>query len=211
MNGIPIPNKEEFIREIEEFEKHEKRDAIYKVASFLIHHFWGNPSEMANALGVLLLIWNHASYRYGAFDFDKLELCIEKNLEKLETFRNRSIDTFSKEDEKEVKDLFNDFLEALKSPSGKCNHVAVAKALHLLAPEFFPLWDEKIAKGYGCSYNTNNSAEQYIKFMYKIKKVAENVRKYLTNDERRFIYLMEKSILKLIDEYNYSKYTKKWI
>jgi hypothetical protein len=40
MNSIPIPNKEEFIRGIEEFEKHGKRDAIYKVASFLIHHFW---------------------------------------------------------------------------------------------------------------------------------------------------------------------------
>jgi len=34
-----IPNREEFLKGCEEFEKHEKRDAMYKVATFLISHF----------------------------------------------------------------------------------------------------------------------------------------------------------------------------
>jgi len=41
MNEIHIPSKEEFIKGIEEFEKHEKRDAMYKVATFLCSLFLG--------------------------------------------------------------------------------------------------------------------------------------------------------------------------
>ena len=52
-----IPDKDEFIRGIEEFKKHEKRDAMYKVVTFLISQFWGCPRDMADGLGVLLLTW----------------------------------------------------------------------------------------------------------------------------------------------------------
>ncbi len=34
-----ILNKEEFYKGVEKFEKHEKRDAMYKVAIFLVSHF----------------------------------------------------------------------------------------------------------------------------------------------------------------------------
>jgi len=76
--GIHIPSKKEFIRGIKTFERHEKRDAMYKVATFLVLQFWGKPSEMADGLGVLLLTWNQAFYRYGSFDFDELERCIRE-------------------------------------------------------------------------------------------------------------------------------------
>lgn len=36
-----IPTKEEFLKGIAEFEKYEKRDAMYKVAKFLVSNFWG--------------------------------------------------------------------------------------------------------------------------------------------------------------------------
>jgi len=285
MNKIHIPTKEEFIKGIEEFEKHEKRDAMYKVATFLISYFWGNPSEMADGLGVLLLTWNQAFYRYGNFDFDKLEECIKNNLEKLEKYRNRDITTLSKSDESDIKSIFSEFMEALQidtikfSESNKRKYtienlkkllnewnikfsgndtksiyesiksdekikdaiefiktpkrnyiqitisrlkeseivilkkynlimkspVAVAKALHLLAPKFFPLWDVRIAEAYGCYYNSY-PAEKYIRFMKLMKEFAEKVKDYVTMSNYQ-----NKTLLKLIDEYNYSKYTKKWI
>jgi len=59
-----IPDREEFLRGCEQFENREKRDAMYKVATFLIKQFWGQASEMADGLGVLLLTWNQAFYRY---------------------------------------------------------------------------------------------------------------------------------------------------
>lgn len=204
---MEIPDKKEFLKGIEEFEKHEKRDAMYKVATFLVSHFWGKPSDMTDGLGVLLLTWNQAFYRYGIFDFDKLEKCIINNFQKIENFRNRDIFSFSRSDEDEIKYLFNEFLTALQGYSGKMKKrdspVAVAKTLHLLAPNFFPIWDAKIAKTYRCYYYNQNYAEKYVSFCLIIKTIANSVRSYTDRSD--------KSLIKLIDEYNYSKYTQGWI
>ncbi len=204
--NMNIPAQEEFISGCREFEKHEKRDAMYKVATFLVSHFWGNPSKMADGLGVLLLTWNQAFYRFGVFDFDKLEECIKINLKMIEGFRNRDISSLSKKDENNINILFNEFLDALQIDIGKKrgtkSPVSVAKALHLLAPQFFPLWDDKIARAYNCYYN-KNPVEKYILFSQITKGIADEVKDYVSNSD--------KSLIKLIDEYNYSKYTKNWI
>lgn len=206
IDNMNVPTKEEFHKGIDEFEKHEKRDAMYKVATFLVSHFWGKPSNMADALGVLLLTWNQAFYRYGIFDFDRLEKCISDNLPKVENFKSRNISTLSTPDEDDVKHLFTAFLDALQIDSGKIKErkspVGVAKALHLLAPDFFPLWDDKIARAYSCYYN-QNPGEKYVPFCKTIKTVADKVRDYVVQPD--------KTLIKLIDEYNYSKYTKRWI
>jgi len=203
---MDIPSREEFLRGCDEFEKYEKRDAMYKVASFLVSHFWGKPSDMADGLGVLLLTWNQAFYRYGVFDFDKLEKSITDDLQKIENFRNRYISSLSRSDEGDIKQLFNNFLEALQIDSGKKqgtkSPVAVAKALHLLAPNLFPLWDDKIARAYGCYYN-ENPAEKYVSFCKITKVIADKVKTYINRGD--------KTLVKLIDEYNYSKYTQGWI
>ena len=203
---MDIPSRIQFIRGFKEFEKHEKRDAMYKVATFLISHFWGRPSDMANGLGVLLLTWNQAFYRYGYLDFDELEKCVAENFPKIEDFRNRNISSLSVSDENDIKSLFNRFLNALKINSGKMQEkkspVGVAKALHLLAPSFFPIWDDKIAKAYKCYYS-KNPGEKYISFCKAIKIVADEVKNYVSKSD--------KTLIKRIDEYNYSRYTKKWI
>jgi len=201
-----IPSKEEFHKGFNEFVKHEKRDSMYRVATFLVTHFWGRPSDMADGLGVLLLTWNQAFYRYGILDFDKLEQCITDNLQRIQNFRNRHIFSLSIHDEDDIRDLFNQFLDSLKINSGKVkgrkSPVAVAKALHLLAPNFFPLWDDKIARAYGCYYSIS-PAEKYISFCKIMKEIADKVKDYILK--------LDKAIIKLIDEYNYSKYSKGWI
>ena len=282
---IPIPNCKEFCKGVEEYEKHEKRDAMYRVATFLVSYFWGKPSDMADGLGVLLLTWNQSFYRYGFFDFDKLEQCITDNLQKIESFKNKGIAGLSSSDEEDIKDLFTKFLEALQIDvirfsdkntgkyaennlkrilkelnieyvatnlktlyksmknssinkavdfvvsskkdsieiivSGlgfddkeklysmdrkmkiiKRSPVSVSKALHLLVPDFFPLWDDRISRACGCYYNVN-PAEKYISFCKTTKIIADKVKDCSIRSDR--------TLIKLIDEYNYSKYTKKWI
>jgi hypothetical protein len=160
---------------------------------------------MADGLGVLLLTWNQAFYRYGVFDFDQLENCIAQNIHVLDTFRRRDISTLSSLDEGHIKGLFADFLEALQIQTGKekgrKSPVAVAKALHMLAPGFFPLWDDRIARAYGCHYS-RNPPDQYVSFCQITRDMAGNLRSCFTRSD--------KTLVKLIDEYNYSKYTKKW-
>lgn len=188
------------------FCKFEKRNAMYKVATFLMKYFWGKPSDMADSLGVLLLTWNAAFYRYGSPDFDAIESVIHCNLAVLATYRNRDILSFSISEVNSIQCLFLEFLEALQiaegNKKGNKSPVSVAKALHLLAPSFFPLWDKKIAKEYGCNYS-ESPEQKYIDFM-KISKAQ-------AKDIKGKINTKDKTLLKVIDEFNYAKFTKNWV
>jgi hypothetical protein len=88
------------------------------------------------------------------------------------------------------------------SKRGAQSPVAVAKALHLLAPGFFPLWDKKIAVAYRCDYYLK-PAERYIDFTRLSQGQARELEKVIPP--------AGKTLLKLIDEYNYARYTKGWI
>jgi hypothetical protein len=179
---------------------------MYKVATKLIRENWGNTSDMTDALGVLLLTWNQAFYRYGIFDFEELERCLSKHFIAIDSFRKREISTLSEPDESLIRTIFIDFLNALKIEDGKKkglkSPVSVAKTLHLLAPLFFPIWDDKIARAYGCYYS-ENPAEQYLKFSRIAKQQVDQLKIEVSDPKKPF--------LKLLDEYNYSKFTKKWI
>jgi hypothetical protein len=196
MNAIELKNG------FDEFKKHEARDSMYKIATFIVDHFWGQPREMADGLGVLLLTWNQAFYRYGSLDFEALESCLARNHQILDTLRNRNILTYTPADDEIISLLYGQFLESLQisdgNMKGRKSPVSVAKALHLLAPAFFPLWDDKIAREYECHY-------EYIPFIRKMKDMASLLEPVVD------IQKGGRTLLKLIDEYNYSKFTKKWI
>ena len=108
---------------------------------FSVEHYWGKPTDMADALGVLLLTWNNALYRYGVFDFSALEAVLCEEMNTLKAFRDRDIRSFVDEDKESIEGLFDAFLVALKIADGKKkgtrSPVAVAKARHLLAPRSF--------------------------------------------------------------------------
>jgi hypothetical protein len=189
------------------FQQYERRDAMYKTATFLVKHFWSQPADIADSLGVLLLTWNHAFYRYGLFDFDRLETCIAQNQRILQEYSQRDILSHEPGDDDIINTLFMDFLQALAIHSGKKagtrSPVAVSKALHLLAPAFFPLWDDKIARAYDCHYS-GRPAQKYLSFFYKMKQIATELQPDIET-------IPGKTLLKLIDEYNYAKFTKQWI
>jgi len=205
-DDVATPTRAEFLAGVEQFERHEKRDAMYRVATFLVENYWGKPREMADALGVLLLTWNQALYRYGPFSFDRLEQCLAANLASIESFRTRDIFSFLPSDEPLVKTVFTRFLDALQIDGGKMrgrkSPVAVAKALHLTAPAFFPLWDDKIARAYRCYY-AYGPERHYVSFCGITQRMATVAKDYTT---RR-----DKTLVKLIDEYNYAKFTQRWI
>lgn len=174
------PSKEEFLRGIAEFRKHEKRDAMYKVAIRIVKDYWGKWNQVADGLGVLLLTWNQALYRYGMFDFDRLEQFLKKRQNELNEFKDRKIDSLNSDDDKLIKNIFNELLVALtsigKDKKLRKSPVAVAKALHMIAPNFFPIWDNAIAKAYDCYWMDSTEASmKYYDFCLKIKEVAEYV------------------------------------
>src|SRR5207237_9584459 len=136
----PSLTPSEFERGYRAFQAREPRDAMYKTATFLVGHFWGHPRDMADGMGVLLLTWNQAFYRYGSFDFALLEHALRANMLGFEELRLRNIQSLAQADEPTVSQLFLAFLDALRIKEGKkkdCKSpVAAAKALHLRAPSF---------------------------------------------------------------------------
>lgn len=202
------PSSSEFRCGVLAFRKNERRDAMYRVASFLVDHFWGNPRELADAVGVLLLTWNQAHYRYGPPDFERLERLLATDAALLRELRARDISTLSEADHATVTGVFRSALGALEIADGKSrgrrSPVAVAKALHLLAPRFFPLWDAAIALAYGCYYAAS-PAEKYLDFMRIQADIATRLRDEINSLSDG------KTSLKVIDEYNYAKFTKRWV
>jgi hypothetical protein len=190
----------------DEYDKRERRAYVYDTTMFLVKHFWGNPKKVAEGLGVLLLVWNNAFYRNRAFDCNALEKYIAHNQSLLDEYKDRNILTYTSEDDAQIKQLFEQLRAAIQicdgKRKGKTSPVGVAKALHLLAPSFFPLWDQKIAKACDCYYK-NDAAGQYIRFIKCMKKHCQELEPFVKVGEGA-------TLLKRIDEYLYSE-QQKWI
>jgi hypothetical protein len=126
-----------------------------------------------------------------------------------ESFRKCDIFSYTEADDPSITALFNQLLDALRICEGKkkgtASPVAVAKTLHLLAPAYFPLWDDKIAKAYDCKYAARPTA-QYIAFLRKMKHLAEHL-----GLEEMATDNSTKTALKLLDEFSYARYTKRWV
>jgi hypothetical protein len=184
------------------FETREPRGLFYRAATELVSLALRRNTSLtlAEALAVLLQTWNKAFYQFTTrFDkrhFADIERVIRKRRRALLLFRHRAIPTLSKADRPTVKTLFADF-ERVVGPVG------AAKSLHLLAPHFFPLWDREIARKYSVALGKRGSnSDRYYRFMEIAQEQCRGLRsKRGTNWNP----------LKAIDEYNYSRYTRRWI
>jgi len=183
------------------FVEHEPRDLFYKAAIELVRLVFEGKTKLtlAEALAVLLQTWNRAFYRYTPFDsrhFDEIEGLLNRHRQVIEGFRLRTIESFSTEDKDPVSKVFSEFEELL-------GPVGAAKSLHLLAPEFFPLWDRAIAKACRCPLKKRGqNAPSYCRFM---EMMQEQVRNLGTGSD------IDQNPLKILDEYYYCKFTKKWV
>ena len=101
---------------------------------------------------------------------------------------------------------------------------AVAKAFHVLAPEFFPLWDDEMARSYGCKWHrTPEAAEKYLHLIALTKGIVDrlvaSVAQHRQLRPQGALWFMCQScpngarwnsFLKMLDDYNYVRYTKSW-
>ena len=116
----------------------------------------------------------------------ELEPLLTAELLSLSGFRERSLTTLDKADESAVLRLFGAF-RAMLGPVG------AAKALHALAPTFFPMWDNDIARGYGVSTEGG-----YFQFMLLAMRQLVGLPADL---------IPGLSLVKAFDEYNYYKFS----
>jgi len=193
------------------FEDLEPRDSMYRVSTFLVREWWNEPARLVEALSVLLLVWNSNFYRFGGGGFNEqmLENCLRTNQESINTFRDRDISSLNEADHVNIQRLFIALSEALKRTSdGVESPVSAGKTLHLLAPNFFPLWDQYIAPAYQCPYQNEVACVAYIAFSQRIRDLIAPLKLELAGQQStQKEWLSKKTLLKRIDEYNYVTFT----
>jgi hypothetical protein len=180
------------------FARRESRDLFYKVAIELIDLVRRGATRVSleEALAVLLQTWNRTHYRFKPFD-EAHFLAIRELLRRHRSELARSLTAPIERLDAGRKDRIVACFQAFETVLGP---VGAAKTLHLLAPGFFPLWDRAIATHYGVSLGSAGSnGERYWRFM--------DICRYQSSGLSRGTH----DRLKAIDEYNYCRYTKRWI
>lgn len=206
---IPIPTPEDLEWAHQEFLRREPRDLFYRAASYLLHVAGSKargeaPFSRAEAVALLLFVWNQAVYwrdplRRGR-DLEALEDLLHRHRPLLEGLRSRDIASLRDEDRDVVEGLFREFAAAL-------GPVGAAKALHLLAPDLFPLWDTSIAKayGFGLPHAPEKDARRYWGFMRCMAALCRQVRDRYGD---RLPDFARDHLLKALDEWNYTRFTR---
>lgn len=221
------PSYQELKARCEQYRRLE--DPTYKVATLFIDKFWGRSQDVADAIVVFLLVWNKAFHnRFGKPDSKRLASALEQEAAIIKALRRRTILNYNHEiDSETASKLFTLLLHKLrtknKNPKNRrVSPVGTAKTLHLLAPSYFPLWDNAIARKYGCIWGkTRPPSERYTQFMRKIKEVCWHVVKDFS--KRKTIQaggavpqIVEQcsparcrhSLVKIVDEYNFMKFVR---
>lgn len=72
MDDLELPTCDQLKAGIEAFETNERRGYVYFDALRHISKHWGDPTEMARGIKMLLDVWHLAFYRFGNFDFSLL-------------------------------------------------------------------------------------------------------------------------------------------
>lgn len=102
-----------------------------------------------------------------------------------------------------------DVVNAFESFSNALNATAAAKALHILVPKFFIPWDQHIREAYGCWKN----GEGYWNFLLRMRtELQEAILTYRRDfpkgqDLSERLYGGAESLPKIIDEYNWERFT----
>lgn len=192
-----MPTVNDILSARKTFEEVEPRSLFYRAATELVALAIDRKTNLkvAEAIAVLLQTWNVTFYRFTKFNlkhFSNLEELLVKHDVELRKLRHRRIEAAETGDTATVQMLFGDF-ELLLGPVG------AVKCLHLMAPKFFPLWDNEIATKLGCRLaKRGTNAPQYRRFFECSKQQVQA----LASEEGRI-----PDPLKALDEYNYVTYT----
>ena len=146
----------------------------------------------AEGIMLLLIAWNRLNL--AKFDPVHLRRVLHENRPTIAEFAGRSISGMNDTDQSAVRGLFQAFDDV-----PDIGATGAAKSIHLLAPDFLPLWDTKIAEVY-----SSHDVEGYWKFMKKTKTQYQNIMPdppLCVDDVGHHV-----GLLKLLDEYNYCKY-----
>ena len=182
------------------FERYEPRDLFYRVARDLLERTLAGQSDftLTEAVAVVLLTWNRRFYigketpDFDAQHIKDIDGLLGRYGDALAGYRARSIESLREDEQATIESMFDDF-DRILGPVG------AAKALHVLAPRFFAIWDRSVAQAASLYLKKRGrNATLYWRWMLLTQSVCQDV-----GGEA----VWGPGLLKRIDEFNYCRYT----
>ncbi len=187
----------------DEFQQEESRYFCYEIARELIskakhNNDWYEDINTTKGVLLLLFTWNFAARKTKKINFNNTRQLIKDNKNALKILEKYSIENVNEEAWHLIKNVFEKF----KIVFGQ---TGASKALSLLNPKLFVMWDTKIRKYLNKEIipgiDNGGKTEHYIIFLKGIQKIISD---YKLKEK-----LPPNSIVaKKIDEYNYIKIIK---
>ncbi|GBC68341.1 hypothetical protein HRbin01_00020 [archaeon HR01] len=110
---------------------------------------------------------------------------------------------------KRVSEIIKEIYTQLTERVNGVGPTSASKIMHCIIPQLFMMWDEKIRNGYGYAGN----AIGYLKFLRESQQILKSIiASYGRSPEdlcREASPTMNKTLTKLLDEYNHMKFTQK--
>jgi len=219
------------LRGCEKFHEMEPRDIIYLVARKIILENPNSDYHILSGIEVLLLTWNAV---YLQRQPEKVKRRLESDI--MEAYRNTRNDFGVLEDKKletidlknpeivnRIKRIFKTFMSHKSIESTRAS-----KAIHLINPELFMMWDNEISRNYhrlhpAYRIRSESPEECYVEFMKTMREVARGILEQRTINEIRQMYheriyskepqllnvfsqATVESLPKMLDECNYMKF-----
>jgi len=226
-----MKSPDKLLRGCEKFHEMEPRDIIYLVARKIILEKPDSEYHILAGVEVLLLVWN-AVYLQRQPDHVKRSLendilqAYRSTKDDFEFLKDKKLETINLND----LDVVNRIKKIFKTFSGQksIESTGASKAIHLIRPDLFMMWDNEIKRNYhrlhpSYGIKSEDLEECYIEFMKTMNEVARAILEQKTIDEIRqmyyervyskepqlmnvFSHAIVESLPKMLDECNYMKF-----
>jgi len=202
VNAVMLPEPEEFEYKVREFLNETIiSECIYyevreKLSRLSLHEF--SEIDVNRVIKAFLITWGGMARvlkRREKWE-DKLVAVIKRYSDFLERVRIMDLANLSIKELESLQDLIEKCYMEIREVVGP---TSASKVLHIIAPEFFPLWDVNIRK----MYKVSDSFRGYFRFMLNIRITwLEDSQLMLVLDRLEKEYDLSK--LRLIDIYNFA-------
>jgi len=187
--------------------KTEPRYFCYELATELINTAkqanskdWYQDENTIKGILLLLFTWNFAARKTKELNFDKVRQVLKKCKRELKELESYDIKNIDSDIEEKIKSVFKSFKDLM-------GQTGASKALSLLNPKLFVMWDTKIRRYLKRNYpkyfkgiGNGEKAENYLIFLFGIKNIIQDYSKEIKGKLSG-----DAIVAKKIDEYHYVK------
>jgi hypothetical protein len=196
------PNWSDFEKKVKEYNETELRGIFYYLATQLV-----KSGDKNKGIKTILLSWNWRAFNNGDISPKELDKQIsnfldeyDKEIQKLQDISKIS---FKPNETSLIKKAYGNLFKGRRM-----GHTGVSKLLHIIKPDLFVMWDEKIKGKYHERHKRHHgTGECYVEFLKEMKKMGNNL--FGRKQEQRLLklsrgreYQYSLTIPKVLDEYN---------